>query len=58
MRNLNNDGVFYTDSNGLAMLRREVAAHRAPGSKAYEYKGSVGEECNATENYYPVTSAI
>lgn len=44
-----NDGVFYTDSNGRAMIRREVNAR--PSS----YPALKTNEAIA-QNYYPVTS--
>ena len=42
LQGLENEGIFYTDSNGLGMIKREVASHRKPGSDAFKYKGSVG----------------
>lgn len=47
-----NGGVFYTDSNGLEMQRRELN-HRDTWRMS-PLHGSM----NVTANYYPVTSAI
>ena len=45
----NNDNVFYTDSNGMEMQRREW--NKQP---TYEYHTN----STTASNYYPVTSAI
>lgn len=50
--NLNNDGVFYTDSNALEMQKRQL--NYRPTWDLELYKGGV----NVTANYYPVDSAI
>jgi hypothetical protein len=46
---VSNAGVFYTDSNGLAMQRREV------GKRPSYY---LVNDINVQSNYYPVTTAI
>lgn len=49
---IQNNGTFYTDSNGLRMIQR--SCHRAtPQIQPETHYGF-----NITENYYPVTSAI
>jgi hypothetical protein len=45
---INNNGVFYTDSNGLAMQKREFGKRSFP---AYDMS-------QPQKNYYPVTTAI
>lgn len=47
--NLNNKGVFWTDSNGMKMMRRELN-HRDSFKQRSPQKTSA--------NFYPVTSAI
>ena len=50
--NFHNGGIFFTDSNGLGMIKREHADQKSG------YKGTMGSDSKVTENYYPVTSAI
>jgi hypothetical protein len=49
---INNDGVFYTDSNGLEMQKR-VLNYR-PAWDLQTMEGGL----NVTANFYPVNSAI
>lgn len=46
---LDNKGIFYTDSNGLGMIRRQE-------KKVVDVIDSV--KSNAPANYYPINSAI
>jgi Glycosyl hydrolases family 38 C-terminal domain len=46
----NTDGLFYTDANGLGMLRRTT--------NAYEKRVHNVTNQTASSNYYPVNSAI
>ena len=46
---IDNNGTFWTDSNGLAMQRRVL--NKRP---TWEWSG----EQNITANYYPVDTAI
>jgi lysosomal alpha-mannosidase len=52
--NFKNDGVFYTDSNGLEMQRR-VLNKRPTWDLEEDYKIIFA---NVTANYYPINSAI
>jgi len=65
--NITNDGVFYTDSNGLEMQRRDINTHEKGIGFTKENITSfddidriitIPEEDNVAKNYYPVTSAI
>jgi len=49
---MNNNDVFYTDSNGLEMQRRQL--NYRPTWNLTEHKGGL----NITANYYPINSAI
>lgn len=51
LRNFNNNGTFYTDSNGLEMQKR-VLNYRP----SWNFKYSKNE--NISSNYYPIDSAI
>lgn len=51
---LQNDGVFYTDANGLDMQKR-VLNYRPTWNISDNYDGS---PVNVTANFYPITSAI
>jgi len=46
-----NNGVFYTDSNGLEMQRRELNFRPT-------WDLTLANSMNITANYYPITSAI
>ena len=48
---ISNNGVFYTDSNGLEMQRRELNFRPSWDLKT---TGNI----NITANYYPINSAI
>lgn len=48
--NFDPKGKFYTDSNSLAMIERNVNSHTE-----YKYEDLYA---NISANYYPVTSAI
>ena len=50
--NITNNGVFYTDSNGLDMQRRKLNWQKSFDLTLNKF------DTNTTENYYPVTSAI
>lgn len=50
--NINNDGVFYTDSNGLEMQKR-ILNYRPTWNLTLASGGS-----NITANYYPIQTAI
>lgn len=45
---LDNEGVFYTDSNGLFMMRREL-------NKREDYVPQLNETSQISSNTYPVT---
>ena len=49
VQDLDNKGVFYTDSNGLYMVKREADAH----IKKY---GNSSQR--ASSNYYPINTGI
>ena len=46
---IDSKGVFYTDSNGMGMVKRAVDEHK------HEYFNSY---IRPSANYYPITSAI
>lgn len=48
---INNDGVFYTDSNGLAMQKRKLNYR-----PTWDLQLTANQ--NITANYYPINSAI
>ncbi len=48
---IENKGVFYTDSNGLEMQQRVL-------NRRTSYDVSIAEGAEVAANYYPVTSAI
>jgi hypothetical protein len=48
---INNNGVFYTDSNGLAMQRRQLNFRPT-------WDLNLTANQNITANYYPINSAI
>ena len=52
--NLHNNGVFYTDSNGLEMQKR-ILNYRPTWDVQQNYDGT---PVNITANFYPITSAI
>ena len=49
---INNEQVFYTDSNGLEMQRRQLNYRQSWNLTVYDYG------VNVTANYYPINSAI
>jgi len=53
--NFKNKGVFYTDSNGLEMQKRELNKR-----SYYNFTKYIGPDghFNVTSNYYPVVTAI
>ena len=62
---LKNNGTFWTDSNGLEMIKRKVRTeainyYYGGGNQNYlaTVTSSVGPEHRVEENMYPVTSAI
>ncbi len=49
--NIKNNGIFYTDSNGLEMQRRELNYRPC-------WNLTTENSFNITANYYPINSAI
>jgi hypothetical protein len=63
IENFENDGIFFTDSNGLDMMKRALKLDRTqtkdPKHKlSQEYSFSLGPGFNISENYYPIPSTI
>jgi hypothetical protein len=48
---INNDGIFFTDSNGLAMQKRQLNYR-----PTWDLQLTANQ--NITANYYPINSAI
>lgn len=48
---IKNNGVFFTDANGLEMQKRTL-------NERQEYGINIAEGMNITSNFYPVTSAV
>lgn len=55
MKNMKNDGIFYTDSNALEMQWRKLNFRPTWNLTATNYKDSLE---NVTANYFPINSAI
>lgn len=65
--NITNNGIFYTDANGLEMQRRDI--NKTEMGLGFKFNNltsfddidrvvKVPAEDNVAKNYYPVTSAI
>ena len=55
---IENNGTFYTDSNGLLMMKRHKKPFKPEFMNKYWMNISRGEVFNVTENYCPVTRFI